>query len=343
MDSTAQVGERRVLTDLFVLTRRVDPALVERAIPPACRVGVTRRDGIDGHHDEVVIESPEWSPRRAARQFVPAFSVVAGVRWTFRFELAIATDTGWTPWIASATVGDADFEPPAACADVRCDIDVFTTTAARAARLRIRVRGASRDALAGAPWLVTLSASDGAPVDVGASHRGRVQLDVPSRSQMVEAAAVRRRICSPTSVAMVLGRWGRRVETMALADEVFHAPTDRYGVWPAAIAAAARHGVAGYLLRFPDWSAAAWCLDHGLPIVASVNYRSGELPGAAMDATDGHLIVLTGYDDDEVVVNDPAADTHDGVRRRLLRRDVERVWLERAGVGHVFFDPFDAR
>ncbi len=327
-----------MLTDLFALAWRMDPARVERAIPPACRVGVTVRHGVDRRGDEAVIESPEWMPRRPARHFVPAFAVLADTRWPFRFELAIATATGWTPWIASATIGDADFEPPVACDDVRCDIDVFTTAPARAARLRVRVR-ASLDALVDAPWLLTLSASDGATVDVGAPHRGHARVEVPARSQMVEAAALRRRICSPTSVAMVLDRWGCRLETMVLADEIFHASTDRYGVWPAAIAAAARHGIAGYLLRFPDWSAAAWCLDRGLPVVASVNYRSGELRGAAMDATDGHLVVLTGYDDDDVLVNDPAADTHAGVPRRVRRPDLERVWLERAGVGYVFFDP----
>lgn len=340
MDSTAQAGDTRVLTDLFALTRRVAPAMVERVIPPSCRAGVTLRDSVDRRGDEVVIDTPEWSPRRAARHFVPAFSLLAGRRWTFRFELAIATGTGWTPWVASATIGDGEFAPSVACDDVRCDIDVFTTTAARAARLRVCVRGADLDVLAEAPWLLTLSASDGTAVGVGAPHGGRAHVGVPPRSQMVEAETVRRRICSPASVAMVLERWGRRLDTIALADEIFHAATDRYGVWPAAIAAAGRHGIAGYLLRFPDWAAAAWCLDRGLPIVASVNYRTGELPGAAMDATDGHLLVLTGYENDDVLVNDPAADTHDEVPRRLRRRDVERAWLERAGVGYVFFDPF---
>lgn len=328
-----------MLTELFGVARRFDPSFIERTIPPACRAGVTLRDHVARRGDEVVIESPEWSPWRAARHFVPAFSVIAGGRWTFRFELAIATGAGWTPWVASAAIGDGDFEPSVPSEDVRCDIDVFTTSPARAARLRVRVRGAALDALLDAPWLLTLSASDGAPVDVGAPHGGHAHVDVPPRSQMVEADAIRHRICSPASVAMVLERWGRRVDTTTLADEIFHAATDRYGVWPAAIAAAARHGIAGYLLRFPDWSAAAWCLDRALPIVASVNYRSGELPGAAMDATDGHLLVLTGYEDEEILVNDPAAPTHDTVPRRLRRRDVEGVWLERAGIGYVFFDP----
>jgi hypothetical protein len=97
--------------------------------------------------------------------------------------------------------------------------------------------------------------------------------------------------------------------------------------------------VAGYLLRFPDWTSAAWCLAAGLPIVASVRHAPGELAGAAIDGTDGHLIVLTGYDGDDVMVNDPAAPSPASVARRYRRADLDRVWLGRAGIGYVFFDP----
>src|SRR5262249_22726447 len=103
------------------------------------------------------------------------------------------------------------------------------------------------------------------------------------------------------------------------------------------VCAAGRRGVLGYLLRFPDWDAAAWCLDQALPIIASVRYDTGELTGAAIMATAGHLLVLTGYEGDNVLVNDPAAPTATVVPRRHGRRELERVWLDRAGVGYVFF------
>jgi uncharacterized protein YvpB len=164
-------------------------------------------------------------------------------------------------------------------------------------------------------------------------------LEVPAISQVAVGGAQAMRICSPTSVAMVLGYWGRPVPALALADDVFHAATDRYGVWPAAIAAAARYEVAGYLLRFPDWASAAWCLEHEMPIVASVRFTAGELQGAPLAETSGHLIVLTGYDGDWVLVNDPAAEVDDAVPRRYLRSELEQVWLRRAGMGYVFFPP----
>jgi len=154
---------------------------------------------------------------------------------------------------------------------------------------------------------------------------------------MQAEATLASRICSPTSVAMVLEYMGSRVGVEQLAAEMFHPGLDIYGVWPAAVCAAARRRVLGYLLRFPDWASAAWCLEQGLPIVASVRYEAGELSGAAIAATPGHLIVIVGYDGGDVLVNDPAAPTVTAVPRRYALADLERVWLRRAGVGYVFF------
>ena len=97
--------------------------------------------------------------------------------------------------------------------------------------------------------------------------------------------------------------------------------------------------MAGYLLRFPDWPSAAWCLTQGLPVIASVWYGAGELAGAAVPETTGHLLVLTGYEGDAVLVNDPAAATAVSVARRYRLDQLCRVWLERAGVGYVLVRP----
>jgi hypothetical protein len=187
--------------------------------------------------------------------------------------------------------------------------------------------------------MVSLSAAGESLAADSPRSVGGARLPVPAHSQMQEDPSVARRICSPVSVAMALGYWRRPVAIPALAAELLHPGLDLYGVWPAAILAAGRRGLGGYLLRFPDWAAAAWCLEHGFPIIASVRYGAGELVGAPMDATSGHLIVLTGHEGEDVLVNDPAAPDVAAVPRRYRRADIERVWLARAGVGYVFFDP----
>jgi hypothetical protein len=206
-----------------------------------------------------------------------------------------------------------------------------------------------------ARWLVSLSAP--APDPAGPAA-GRVvhsslpggdlsrvarlpalRVDVPALSQMVEDPAIASRICSPTSVAMVLGALGLPATAAAVAEDVFHPGLDRYGIWPAAIAAAGRRGALGYVLRFPDWSAAAWCLEHGLPVIASVRYEPGGLPGAPMESTSGHLLVITGQDGSEVLVNDPAAPTAATVSRRYSLEALARAWLGGSGIGYILFRP----
>ena len=287
----------------------------------------------------MIVELPEWSPRRPAHRLVPALSALGRDVPTFRFELSAFAAGAWSPWVAGATVGPARLPIAAAGSDsLVAQIDEFVASPpAERVRLVLRVAGV-RDAPLAAPWFVSLSAWSPA-VSEETSAGGSARLVVPAVSQMEEEAAIRSRICSPTCVAMVLAYYGARVAVADLAREIFQPDLDIYGVWPAAVCTAGRHGIAGYLLRFPDWSAAEWCLAQGMPIIASVRYGAGELTGAAVSGTPGHLLVLTGHADDAVFVNDPAAPTASGVSRRYRLDELRRVWLERAGVGYVLFRP----
>jgi len=304
-------------------------------VPPACRreVDVSVAPRVDA--GDTVLEGADWSPRRAAVHLLPSFSLLAATPPAFRFEVSARMDGVWSPWVATVTLGDASFPPlPSSAGALTADVDEFRATRPiDAVRLRVRCRGP----LAGG-WLMTLSAADDERADIGAPI-GAASLAVPPLTQRTEDPAIALRICSATSVAMVLGYLGRAAAPAAVARDAYHAGTDQYGVWPAAIRAAAMRGVAGYLLRFPDWPTAAWCLARGLPIVASVRYAAGELTGAAIESTTGHLVVLTGYENDAVLVNDPAATTVAEVPRRYRRAELGRVWLERRGVGYVLFDP----
>jgi len=218
-------------------------------------------------------------------------------------------------------------------------IDEFVASPpAERVRMILRVGAGARATPLASPWFVSLPArSPTAPEEAPAG--GGARLVVPALSQMEEDTAIRSRICSPTCVAMVLAYYGVRVAVADLAREIFHPDLDIYGVWPAAIRAAGRHGIAGYLLRFPDWQAAEWCLARQMPIIASVRYAAGELTGAAVAETPGHLLVLTGHDGGDVFVNDPASPTASDVSRRYRLAELRRVWLERSGVGYVLFRP----
>lgn len=315
--------------------------VVAAAVPPACRRPLDRPSSIAADGADVVVESPVWRPRAGGRHLVPSLSVLAPASHRLRLEVSVRDGTAWSPWIATASFGGGAFAPMGdACAALRCDVDVFTAaTPVEAVRVRVRLSRAEAPAILDAPWLLALSACDleGGVVESEAGPPAR--LPVPALSQMTAAPEIARRICSPTSVAMTLAYWGPRVEPEALAAEMKHEALDMYGIWPAAVAAAGRRGVLGYLLRFPDWAAAAWCLERGVPVIASIAYTAGELAGAPVEETTGHLVVLTGCEGRDVLVNDPAAATAADVPRRYRRDEFVRVWLERTGVGYVLFSP----
>jgi len=330
------------VTDLFVASSGFEPSALAGAIPPVCRRPVVVAPRPVPDDGGVLVDLPAWTPRRPASHLLPALSLLGDDEYSYRFELSVHTAGAWSPWVGGASLGAAGFVPiPSRAGALASDVDVFVTPEpAEAVRLRLRFRAVDLRGLATAPWFVSLSAWDGARVPAAARPvSGLVRLAVPPRSQMEEDETIRHRICSPTSVAMVLDYLGERLDTRELAAAVFHPGLDLYGVWPAAIRAAGRHGVAGYLLRFPDWAAAAWCLGERLPIIASVRYAAGELTGAAIPETAGHLLVLVGYDGDRVLVNDPAAPDRRSVERAYRLDELERVWLERSGVGYVLFRP----
>jgi hypothetical protein len=325
---------------VWALASGLPPASIAGAIPPACRrtVDTVAPSVPRPAADEVIVESPPW-PAAGAAHFVPAFTALTEIPYSVRLELSVRVSGGWSPWVAGVGLGPATFAPLPPAEALEVDVDVFRARhPVEAVRARARLRGCAPAAVLRARWLLALSAAELAPPAAVTPAVGTARLDVPALSQIDADAAIAHRICSPTCVAMVLGYWGRPVSLTALAAEIFHPGVDLYGVWPAAIVAAGRRGVAGYLLRFPDWPAAAWCLGQRLPVIASVRYRAGELGGAAIAETAGHLLVLTGWEGDEVLVNDPAAPPS-AVARRYRVEELARVWLERSGVGYVFFRP----
>jgi hypothetical protein len=323
-------------TDLFFAVAGLDALALEGAAPPDCLRGIDPAPSPVRNGDDTLLALPTWTPRRPASHLLPSFAPLTAAPPAFRLELSVLADGEWSPWTAGATIGAADFAPlPAATSPLACDVDVFRAgPAVDAVRLRVRIRGD-----AGPHWLAALSAADAAAPDLRGADGLAARLAVPPLSQMEADAALGARLCSPTSVAMVLGYWGRVASAAAVAAEVFHPGLDIYGVWPAAVRAAAARGVAGYLLRFPDWRAARWCVEHGIPVVASVRYGAGELGGAAVAATPGHLLVITGFDGADVLVNDPAAPTAAAVPRRYRAEELGRAWLAQSGVGYVLFDP----
>jgi hypothetical protein len=151
--------------------------------------------------------------------------------------------------------------------------------------------------------------------------------------------------CSPTSTAMVLRFWGTGPDAAALAafpgadhadGQVDHAARyvydwnyDGAGNWPYNTAYATTYGLDGFVTRLRSLAEAERFIDAGIPLVASIN---GKLPGFLFGSTNGHLLVISGFEaNGDVISNDPAVMTNDEVQKTYARADFESVWLEGSG------------
>lgn len=273
-----------------------------------------------------------------AREFpeteTPAFDR-AVVSWNgegeFEVELAVRTDR-WQPWAPMGGPGRGSrFES----GDVRVDIDTLRVKRpATAYRVRVKLaEGAGVPLVRVATWR---SDERRARPSGRSAAWGRV-LDVPARSQRDEDPAIAGRICSPTSLAMVLEFHGVRRTTREVADAVYDRVAEIYGNWPLNTAAA--HRLSGgrleaFVARGSGLADLEAEIAAGRPVVLSHRWEKGELAGAPVESSDGHLIVVAGFTEDgDVVANDPAADP---VRRTYRRAEIERTWLGRAsGIYYV--------
>src|SRR5690606_23035229 len=65
----------------------------------------------------------------------------------------------------------------------------------------------------------------------------------------------------------------------------------------------------------------------GFPVVINAAWAEGALSGSSIPSTNGHLLVVRGFDDDgDVLVNDPAADTDAEVRFTYRRDQLDAAW-----------------
>jgi peptidase C39-like protein len=161
-------------------------------------------------------------------------------------------------------------------------------------------------------------------------------IPVPEFSQMVypDGGSV---WCSPTSTSMVLsflddyeGDCAPRVR--AAVEGVYDWIYDGHGNWPFNTAYAATFGYEGYVARFTSLSQAEEYVAAGLPVIMSIAWRKGELTHSGVDSTNGHLLVLVGFDaSGNPIVNDPASPENETVQRTYLRSEFEPLWLQASG------------
>ena len=247
-------------------------------------------------------------------------SARTGDHWTRPYVLGI--------WSESAMRHSVD-EQKDADGDVLVDTLVLAgpATALRIQATLVTARPPSSPALRALHAIVTPLRS---PPPLLPDHTAwGVEVGVPARSQMPypQGGNV---WCSPTSTSMLLDYWGVRAQVPEAAERIYDWMAEGTVNWPFATAFAAVRGgpaVEAFVTRLYAIEQLERLVAAGVPVAASIAFDDGQLPGAPMGSTDGHLLVVRGFDPfGDVMVNDPAAPTDDLVRRVYDRAAFDRAW-----------------
>jgi|GEM_PF-1215765 len=165
-----------------------------------------------------------------------------------------------------------------------------------------------------------------------------MKIPVGYRSQRSANPAISSRVCGPTSLSMALQFHGVDLSIDRVA-ELAKDPGGpiTYGNWAYLAATAAELGLATQVTVLPGISALIQELSQGNPVIIPIRFEAGQLTGAPISRTSGHLILVRGYDaEGNLFVNDPAGHNAGDGQIRYKRDQIARVW--RHGVA-IFIRP----
>ena len=169
--------------------------------------------------------------------------------------------------------------------------------------------------------------------------RDALILDVPARSQYPsasqrESATLEERgWCSAASLSMIHSFFGIDRSVAETAREVFDRAYNGTGNWAFNTAYSGRLGLRGVVAHLANLDHAQRLIERNVPPAISYSWSDGELPGAPLEHSDGHLVVLCGFTSNgDCAINDPAAPN---VRAVYPRAAIERIWQRNEGVAYV--------
>lgn len=168
--------------------------------------------------------------------------------------------------------------------------------------------------------------------------RGAFVLDVPARSQYAtslreNASPEERGWCSPASLSMIHAFHGIDRSVAETARAVFDRAYNGTGNWAFNVAYSGRLGLRGAVAHLSNLDHAQRLVERNLPLALSYSWSDGELPGAPLPHSGGHLVVLCGFTrDGDCAINDPAAPN---VRVVYPRGAIERIWQRNGGIAYV--------
>lgn len=155
--------------------------------------------------------------------------------------------------------------------------------------------------------------------------------NIPMISQLASGHIHSNSICSPTSLTMALKFHGKDIDLNSATKGTLDTGNLAYGNWPQNVAFAGEQGMRAYTKKCKSINPVKNFISRGIPVVASVvSKEKDELEGANSAFPYGHLMVVVGFEIKDgieyIVVNDPAANSDEEVRKYYNLKQWINVW-----------------
>lgn len=169
-------------------------------------------------------------------------------------------------------------------------------------------------------------------------------IEIPCFSQYEREKSIAARICSPTSLTMVLNGMGENLKVEDVAWSCYDYNYKAFGNWVFNVAFAGSLGYESYI-EYGSIKSLEREILKGYPVIVSVKY-SNEINNKypfienAPLTTSGHLIVVVGISKEDdgqeyIIVNDPAGKSHKDVRRKYKLEQFLNAWQASNNIMYV--------
>jgi hypothetical protein len=290
--------------------------------------------------DSAMSGSIVLKPQTALHPFnigLPSWNgTVPGNSGAFRIQVRIPYQSDWSPWL-DVGFWKANQWPGTKKTSYnggRVDIDILVLYS-YATRWQFRVEMKRDSAAVSSPTLSLLSffVSDERTTQtydfsaVMADNPAPIFVPTTFLAQYRISDEFGGRICSPTTVSMILLSYGIEVNPFQFALDTYDPYWEIFGVWPRVVQNASEYGLKGTVTRYRTWSQARDVLANGGRIGMSIGQP---LYG-------GHLVMLAGFTENgDPIVHDPAR-TYDGYAHVFHKNDLSHAWFDKGGVAYTFY------
>ena len=290
--------------------------------------------------DNAVIGNIVLKPQTASHPFnigLPSWNgTVPGDSGAFRVQVRVPYQSDWSPWLDVGFWKENQW--PGAkntrFGGGRIDIDILDLYF-YATQWQFRVEMKRDSAAVSSPSLSLLSffASDDRTTRnydfsaVMADNPASIYIPTTFLAQYRISSEIGGRICSPTTVSMILLSYGIEVDPLQFAYDTYDPYYNIFGVWPRVVQNASEYGLKGTVTRYRTWSETREVLANGGRIGMSIGQP---LYG-------GHLVMLAGFTENgDPIVHDPAR-SWDGYGHVFNKADLSHAWFDKGGVAYTFY------